>query len=91
MKDGNGMVEVEFFGPFRTFGSRLELKVPGEVSFEKLVGLLEERVDSGFAERAAKKNTTFIVNRKVVSPEVLGEVRVRPGDRVAFALLMGGG
>lgn len=91
MKGGSGAVEVDLFGPFRDYGSRIELEVPGEVSFEALVGLIDRRVGSGFAERARKKNTTFIVNRKVVSPDALGSVLVRPGDRVAFALLIGGG
>lgn len=91
MKTGEGLVRVEFFGPFREFGHRVDLTVPSDVSFEELVSLLEERVGPGFADRAARRNTTFILDSRIVPPQALGEVRVCPGDRAAFALLVGGG
>jgi hypothetical protein len=91
MKTGDRVVRVEFFGPFRAFGSEVEVPVASEVSFDELVSLLEERVGPGFADRAGKQNTTFILDRKIVPPHRLGEVRVGPGDRAAFGLLLGGG
>lgn len=89
--DGDGVVKVELFGPFRAFGSRVEVPVGGDISFDELVELLEERVGAGFAERARKKNTTFILNNRIVGRKALGEVEISPGDRVAFGLLIGGG
>lgn len=89
--NGHGVVKVELFGPFRAFGSPIEVPVEGEISFDELVELLAVRVGAGFAARARKKNTTFILNNGVVPRNTLCEVEISPGDRVAFALLLGGG
>jgi molybdopterin converting factor small subunit len=84
-------VAVDFFGPFRAFGKGTELEIDGDVAFEELVTSLSEALGPAFRERAEKKNTTFILNNKIVARDRLGDIRIAPGDRVAFALLMGGG
>lgn len=89
--NGYRVVKVELFGPFRAFGSPIEVPVEGDISFDELVELLEARVGAAFAERARKKNTTFILNNRVVPRNTLCEVEISPGNRVAFALLLGGG
>lgn len=86
-----GRVTVEFFGPFRAFGKGLELELEGEVAYDEFLERLVSVLGESFKERAEKKNTTFILNRKVVGRKAAGKARVRPGDTVAFALLIGGG
>lgn len=56
----------------------------GTVTFEELISLLEERLGPAFGERARRKNTTYILNSRIVEAEKLESTSVRPGDRVAF-------
>jgi molybdopterin converting factor small subunit len=92
VKDGNtSKVKIEFFGPFRKFGKCLELPSERELTFDELISRLAEELGESFRERALMKNTTCILNNKVIERKGLGEVRIAPGDRVAFALIMGGG
>jgi len=93
MKDDSreGKVTVEFFGPFRVFGKGLELDLEGEVTYQEFLEMLVAVLGSDFRERAEKKNTTIIINKKVIDLETASGTTIRPGDRVAFALLVGGG
>ena len=86
-----GRVAVDLFGPFRAFGKELELDLDAEVTYEELMSRLESSLGEPFAERARSRNTTFILNNRIVARDRLGVVRIGPGDRVAFALLLGGG
>ena len=84
-------VIVEFFGPFRMFGKERDLDVPGAIAYGRLVEMLGAELGSEFAEQAGKKNTTVIVNNRIVSRSKLELLQIEPGDKVAFALLLGGG
>lgn len=86
-----GEVRIEFFGPFREFGREGSLVVDGPVTFQELVDELEGKLGPGFVERAGRKNTTVIVNNKIASRRSLEALEIKPGDKVAFALLLGGG
>jgi molybdopterin converting factor small subunit len=88
---GQSEVRVEFFGPFREFGTERLLALEGPVLYGELVRSLAGELGPGFAERAGMKNTTVIVNNKIASKRSLETLEVKPGDRVAFALLLGGG
>jgi len=90
-ENGKGKVTVEFFGPFREFGKNLELPVEGELTFDEIINRLEVELGESFRERALKKNTTYILNNQVVEKKVLSVLRISPGDRLAFALIIGGG
>ena len=84
-------VAVEFFGPFRAFGKAREVALAGPVGYGELVDMLSADLGPGFAERAARKNITVLVNNRVASRKGLATLVIEPGDRVAFALLLGGG
>lgn len=84
-------VKIELFGPFRKFGAGLELALEGSVRFEELLAAIEADLGPDFGERARLNNTTVIVNNKIASRGSLETLEIVPGDRVAFALLMGGG
>jgi molybdopterin converting factor small subunit len=84
-------VRVEFFGPFRKYGSVLDLEVQGELKFGELLSRIAGEVGADFEKKASSSNTTFIVDDKIVDRKKLDDTRVRPGDKVAFALLLGGG
>jgi molybdopterin converting factor small subunit len=84
-------VTVEFFGPFRTFGKEREVTLVGPVFYHELVSSLAVDLGPEFAERAARKNTTVIVNNRIAGRKYLEKLVIEPGDRVAFALLLGGG
>jgi ThiS family len=86
-----GFVVVDLFGPFRAFGKELEFDLDDEVTYEELISRLEGSLGEPFAERARSRNTTFILNNRIVARDRLGAVQIGPGDRVAFALLLGGG
>jgi molybdopterin converting factor small subunit len=90
-RDGSGIITVEFFGPFREFGSKLEVPVSGPAGYRELLAKLETELGADFTSRAAKKNTTVIVNNRIASKKSLETLAVEPGDKVAFALLLGGG
>ena len=89
--DETDRIVVEFYGPFRAFGKEIELTVNGKVTFDELVGILAQRLGEPFRERALMRNTTFIVNDRRIERKKRGEVHIHSGDRVAFALLIGGG
>lgn len=89
--DDGGVITVEFFGPFRSFGKVVEVPAAGPVSFGQLVEALVERFGESFGQRARMRNTTFIVNSRVIRTRDIESTEVDPGDRVAFALLIGGG
>jgi molybdopterin converting factor small subunit len=92
MASGSGStVTVEFFGPFREFGKVREVRLSGSVGYGELVGILAGELGEEFSRRAARKNTTVIVNNRIADRKRLDSVEIKPGDRVAFALLMGGG
>lgn len=84
-------ITVEFFGPFREYGKNYQLDLEEPVTFEELISRLETRLGPSFGERARRRNTTYILNSRIVEAEKLGSTSVGPGDRVAFALLIGGG
>ncbi|HEY5527760.1 MAG TPA: MoaD/ThiS family protein [Candidatus Anoxymicrobiaceae bacterium] len=84
-------VTVEFFGPFRVFGKNREVTLVGPVGYGELLSRLSADLGSDFAEHAARKSTTVIVNNRVASRRSLATLVIEPGDRVAFALLLGGG
>lgn len=84
-------VTVEFFGPFRAFGKKREVALVGPVCYCELVSSLTADLGPEFAERAARKNTTVIVNNRIADRKSLEALVIEPGDRVAFALLLGGG
>ena len=84
-------VKVEFFGPFREFGSGMDLVVEGDLTFEQLLDRLVQELGEAFRGRALKRNTTYILNNKVIRRKGLSELRISPGDRMAFALVLGGG
>ena len=84
-------VTVEFFGPFRAFGKEREVALVGPVRYGELVNGLTTDLGTEFAQRAARKNTTVIVNNRIVGRKSLETLVIEPGDRVAFALLLGGG
>ena len=86
-----GEILVEFFGPFRKYGKKADISCSSDLSFPELVKVIEQSVGQGFARRAMASNVTYILNDKIVSREKLGDTKVAPGDRVAFALLLGGG
>ena len=85
------MISVEFFGPFRPFGKGAEVPAAGPISFDQLVEALVERFGEPFGRRARMRNTTLIVNNRVVRTRDIEKTEVGPGDRVSFALLVGGG
>ncbi len=85
------VVHVEFFGPFRSFGSGLELPVDGETRFFEVVGLLSERYGQEFGQRSLDSRSTVIHNREVVDRDKNADFTIAPGDRLAFGLLLGGG
>ena len=89
--DGTGPVIVELFGPFRKFGRSRDLAVGGPLRYETLLEKLGAELGEEFTEQAKRKNTTVIVNNRIASPARLGSLQIEPGDRVAFALLLGGG
>ena len=84
-------VTVEFFGPFRTFGKEREVALVGPVCYRELVNSLTADLGPEFAERAARKNATVIINNRIAGSKSLETLVIEPGDRVAFALLLGGG
>lgn len=84
-------IKVEFFGPFREFGKEAVVPAGRPVSFDQLVAALVEQLGGPFEERARKSNTTLIVNNRIISPRRRDEVEINPGDKVSFALLLGGG
>ncbi len=86
-----GEVLIEFYGPFREYGKSCELIIDKPVTFKELIARLEKSLGTSFRERAMKENSTYILNNRIINRKELGEVRIRPGDRVAFALLIGGG
>jgi molybdopterin converting factor small subunit len=86
-----GKIVVEFYGPFREYGKGLELAVENDLTFNELLEALEERLGLSFMERACKENSTYIVNNRIINRRNLDKIRISPGDRVAFALLIGGG
>jgi molybdopterin converting factor small subunit len=86
-----GTIRVEFFGPFREFGTELELSLEGEVGFQELIDRLAAELGEAFRERAMKRNTTFILNKNSIRRKGWSEIRMKPGDHVAFALILGGG
>ena len=90
-ENGKGKVTIEFFGPFREFGKNLELPVEKELTFDELINRLEKELGESFRDRALKRNTTYILNNRIVEKRVLSALRVSPGDRLAFALIIGGG
>jgi len=86
-----GSVVVEFFGPFRKFGHERDLAVGGPLGYGTLLEKLGAELGDEFTEQAKRKNTTVIVNNRIASPRNLDSLQIKPGDRVAFALLLGGG
>ena len=84
-------VKVEFFGPFRKYGSVLDLEVEGELTYGELVSRIADEVGADFEKKASASNTTFVVDDRIVDRQKLDDTSVRPGDKVAFALLLGGG
>jgi len=91
MASGAGVVTVEFFGPFRAFGKGTDVAIGGPVGYEGLLALLSSELGPEFDERARRKNTTLIVNNRIAGRKNLEGLLIEPGDRVAFALLLGGG
>lgn len=87
----NAKLTVEFFGPFREFGKGLELPLIEDIGFEELVSRLEERFGESFTQRAHMRNTTYILNNRVIDRKGIGTIRISAGDRFAFALVIGGG
>ena len=86
-----GKINVELFGPFREFGIGIELQADDKLTFNELMTRLEKELGGAFRERALKKNTTYILNKQVVREDALEAIRISPGDRFAFALIVGGG
>jgi molybdopterin converting factor small subunit len=86
-----GTIRVEFFGPFREFGTELELSLEGELGYQEIIDRLAGELGEAFRERAMKRNTTFILNKNVIRRKGLSEIRMKPGDQIAFALVLGGG
>jgi len=86
-----GALIIELFGPFRKFGKQRDLEVEGPIGYEVLLARLGAELGDEFAAQARRKNTTVIVNNRIASPKSLEELVIVPGDRVAFALLLGGG
>ncbi len=84
-------VIVEFYGPFREYGKSHELRIDKAVTFEELIELLEKSLGVSFRERAMKENSTYILNSKIINRKKIDDVLIHPGDKVAFALLIGGG
>jgi len=84
-------VRIELFGPFREFGKEHLLALEGPVPYPEVVRVLACELGPGFAERAARKNTTVIVNNRIANRRSLEALQIKPGDKVAFALLLGGG
>jgi molybdopterin converting factor small subunit len=86
-----GSVRIELFGPFRKFGAERDLSLGGPVRYEELLAAIEADLGPAFGEQARRTNTTVIVNNRIASRKSLETLKIVPGDRVAFALLMGGG
>jgi len=84
-------ITIEFFGPFRRFGTERDLVVNGPVGFAELLDTLTAVLGPEFAEQAGRRNTTVIVNNRIASRQSLVTLEIEPGDKVAFALLLGGG
>lgn len=84
-------VTVEFFGPFRAFGKEREVALAGPVCYRELVSSLTADLGPEFAKRAGRKNITVVVNNRIADRKSLETLVIKPGDRVAFALLLGGG
>jgi len=89
--DAAGTVKVEFFGPFRKYGKGLALEVDCELDYGELVSRIAREVGADFEEKALASNTSLIVDDRVVDRKKLDGMSVRPGEKVAFALLLGGG
>lgn len=86
-----GSLIIELFGPFRKFGRQRDLEVDGPLGYGALLDRLGAELGEEFTEQARRKNTTVIVNNRIASPRSLDTLEIVPGDRVAFALLLGGG
>jgi len=93
-------IEVDFIGPFRDIcGCRnIGLDVDRELALPALIEEIASKFGSEFTERLGLSEggydgelATVIVNGKVVGGPKLGEVVLRPGDRVVFAPSLTGG
>jgi hypothetical protein len=91
MSNENLTILVELFGPLREYGTSVRLPLDEPLPFSGLFGRLEERLGSAFYQRVLRENITYILNDHVVDRDGSVDPMVHPGDRVAFALLLGGG
>lgn len=82
---------VELFGPLREFAVSVHLPLDETVPFSDLFDRLEGQLGSAWREKALRENITYILNDRIVDRDAPDDPLVRPGDRVAFALLLGGG
>lgn len=82
---------VEFFGPLRKYGVSVRLRLDETIPFSGLFERLDDRLGGAFSEGALRENVTYILNDRIIDRNAPEDPMVHPGDRVAFALLLGGG
>jgi hypothetical protein len=91
MSNENLTILVELFGPLREYGTSVCLPVDEPLPFSGLLDHLEKQLGIAFHQRVLRENITYILNNRVVDRDGSEDPMVSPGDRVAFALLLGGG
>lgn len=96
-----GVVIVEFIGPFRELSGLRKISIPisQRVSLDELVDRLSALFGSDFRKRVTVEGTgqldsdqtMIILNGRILPPTGDNDVEIGAGDKVVFAVPLAGG